>query len=268
MPGFISGLAKRDIMKHIIVQVYEVQTPSEAEMMIQLGVDHIGSVILSEASWKDSQIRDTVRVVGETEARSSLIPLFSNSDAILRTLDYYQPDIVHFCEAMTNQDSLFETCGALVEIQKGVKARFPEIGIMRSVPIPRPGDAASFSSLEVARIFEPVSDYFLTDTLLTATSGALPDDQPVSGFVGITGQTCDWDMAAQLVRSSRIPVVLAGGISPGNVTDGIRQTRPAGVDSCTGTNALDENGGAVRFRKDPDKVRHLLEAVRNLESEN
>jgi phosphoribosylanthranilate isomerase len=207
-------------------------------------------------------------VVREAGAKSSLIPLFSNLDAILQMLDYYQPDIVHFCEALTNQDSLFETCDALVEIQKRVKESFPEIGIMRSIPIPRPGDAPSFPSLEVARIFEPVSDYFLTDTLLTAASGALPDDQPVSGFVGITGQTCDWDVAAQLVRSSHIPVVLAGGISPDNVSDGIRQTRPAGVDSCTGTNALDENGGAVRFRKDPEKVRHLIEMVRNLESEN
>jgi len=31
---------------HMIVQIYEIQTPSEAEAMIHLGVDHIGSVIL------------------------------------------------------------------------------------------------------------------------------------------------------------------------------------------------------------------------------
>ena len=32
----------------MIIQIYEIQTPSEAERCIELGVDHIGSVILSE----------------------------------------------------------------------------------------------------------------------------------------------------------------------------------------------------------------------------
>lgn len=255
-------------MKHIIVQIYEVQTPAEAETMIRLGADHIGSVILSETSWKDPLIRDTVRAVGETDARSSLIPLFSDPDAILRTLDYYQPHIVHFCEALTDPARLSETCEILASLQNAVKERFPDIRIMRSIPIPRAGAADHFPSLEVARIFEPVSDYFLTDTLLTAASGPASDDQPVTGFVGITGQSCDWDIAAQLVRSSRIPVILAGGISPDNVADGIRQTCPAGVDSCTGTNALDESGKSIRFRKDPDKVRQMVAAVRAAESEN
>ena len=38
------------------------------------------------------------------------------------------------------------------------------------------------------------------------------NEQPVKGFVGITGKTCDWDIAADLVKKSRIPVILAGGI--------------------------------------------------------
>jgi phosphoribosylanthranilate isomerase len=65
-------------------------------------------------------------------------------------------------------------------------------------------------------VFGPVSDYFLTDTLLTDGSGAA--DQPVDGFVGITGTTCDWKIAAELVRISPMPVILAGGISPENVS--------------------------------------------------
>ena len=35
--------------------------PAEAEALIALGVDHIGSVILSASRWKDSAIRETVR---------------------------------------------------------------------------------------------------------------------------------------------------------------------------------------------------------------
>ena len=89
--------------------------------------------------------------------------------------------------------------------------------------------------------------------------------QPVSGFVGITGRTCDWGMAGQLVRQSKIPVILAGGISPENAAEAITRTRPAGIDSCTRTNALDAEGRPIRFRKDLEKVQALVAAVRRAE---
>ena len=34
-------------MSNPIVQVYEIQTPEEAQAMIEIGVDHVGSVITS-----------------------------------------------------------------------------------------------------------------------------------------------------------------------------------------------------------------------------
>jgi len=97
-----------------------------------------------------------------------------------------------------------------------------------------------------------------------AGNGAAP--QPVQGFIGITGRCCDWDVAAELAAQSPIPVILAGGISPDNVAAGIRQVRPAGVDSCTGTNRRDAGGRPVRFKKDLEKVRQLVAAVRRAEA--
>ena len=49
--------------KRIIVQLYEIQEPREAERLIELGVDHIGSVILSPEAWKSPVLRDVVRLV-------------------------------------------------------------------------------------------------------------------------------------------------------------------------------------------------------------
>jgi phosphoribosylanthranilate isomerase len=83
--------------------------------------------------------------------------------------------------------------------------------------------------------------------------------------VGITGQRCSWNTAADLVESSRIPVILAGGVSPDNVVEGIRRVLPAGVDSCTRTNALDKKGVPIRFRKNLQKVKQLVKAVREAE---
>ncbi len=249
----------------MIIQIYEIQTPTEAEILTRLGVDHIGSVIISETEWKIPEVRETLNFVRSTSAKSSLIPLFNTLDSVLRTLDYYRPDIVHFCEALTDHQDVRSYCQRLIELQQDVKKRFPQIKIIRSIPIAQSGKDNSIPTLEFSKKFEPSSDFFLTDTILVNQSGIVDDSQPVQGFVGITGQTCNWDTAASLVASSRIPVILAGGVSPANVSDGIMRVRPAGVDSCTLTNALDANGLPIRFKKDPLKVRQLIEAAREAE---
>ncbi len=254
-------------MKRIIVQIYEIQDPVEAENMIGLGVDHVGSVILSEADWKNTVIRETIERVRTSAAKSSLIPLFHAQDSVFRALDYYRPDIVHFCEALMDQKDVWAYCRELIRLQTNVKKRFPQIRIMRSIPIVPAGIRNSVPTLEIGRQFEPISDFFLTDTLRVHDSGSDHGRKPVQGFVGITGERCDWDVAAQLVESSRIPVILAGGISPRNAAEGLFRVRPAGVDSCTRTNALDAAGRPVRFKKDRDLVRRLIEAVRTVEKE-
>jgi phosphoribosylanthranilate isomerase len=84
----------------------------------------------------------------------------------------------------------------------------------------------------------------------------------VNGFVGITGLTCNWTIARKLVDSANIPVILAGGLSPDNVFNGIINVKPAGVDSCTQTNACDMQGNPVRFKKDMAKVKRFVEESR------
>ena len=252
-------------MNKIIVQIYEVQTPSEAEKLMVLGVDHVGSVIVSQESWKVSSVRDTVHLVQRSDGKSSLIPLFNDFNTICFMLDYYRPDIIHFCETITLENDANTPCEKLVLLQKNIKNRFPEIKIMRSIPIPQSKVSKSGEALELSSMFEEVSDYFLTDTLIFKSSESIADLQPVKGFVGITGKTCNWDVAAKLVRSSHIPVILAGGITPDNVFEGIMKVMPAGVDSCTGTNASDAKGRSIRFKKDLEKVKHMVSETRRAE---
>ncbi|MCP5049693.1 MAG: hypothetical protein GY940_21160 [bacterium] len=252
-------------MKKIMVQIYEVQDPYEAEKLVEIGVDRIGSVLISETDWKIPAVKDTIRWVRSSPAKSSVIPLYNTPDSVLQTLDFYQPDIVHFCESLVEEKDVWGYCRRLIQLQKEVKKRFPQIEIMRAIPIARPGKNNSVSIPKIAGWFEPVSDIFLTDTLLANEPGTDVDSQPVGGFVGITGKRCDWDTAAELVASCRIPVILAGGVSPGNVAEGIRRVRPSGVDSCTRTNALDPNGVPIRFKKDLQEVKRLVDAVRETE---
>jgi phosphoribosylanthranilate isomerase len=253
-------------VQRLIVQIYEVQTPAEAERLIGLGVDHIGSVIISEDNWRQSSLKETIRTSQASDCKSSLIPLYNHLDTVLRTLDYYQPDIVHFCEALVGHDSLWDFCDQLIHLQACVKSNFPQIQIMRSIPIAQPGGDDGVPTMDFAKQFAPVSDFFLTDTYLAKPAGNAESSQPVQGFVGITGKTCNWETARQLVDYASIPVILAGGISSQNVLEGIRQVKPAGVDSCTQTNALDEAGQPIRFKKDLVKVRNLVDRVRQTEA--
>ncbi len=246
-------------MKNIISQIYEIQTQKEAELMVNSGVDHIGSVIVSARDWKQTAIKETIDFVAQTDAASSLILLFNDPELVFSSLEYYQPDIVHFCEILIDsnaQNMPGVNCKALIQLQSQIRLNFPQIKIMRTIPIPDNNDGGVVPFLELAKMFEPVSDYFLTDTLIVSQSGN--GDQPVEGFVGITGKTCDWNSAAQLVEASQIPVILAGGLSPENVYEGITTVRPAGVDSCTLTNMCDDRGVPIRFKKDMEKVKRFL----------
>lgn len=197
-------------MKRIIVQLYEIQEPHEAEWLVELGVDHIGSVILSPGAWKLPVLRDVVRLVRQSPAKSALIPLLTKPDDILRALDYYQPDFVHFCELITlapgEGGRREELCAELIKIHELVKREFPPLGIIRSIPIPEPGMATDPAPvreaiLAVARTLGPYCEYFMTDTLKGFGNGAVP--QPVAGYVGITGEVCDWELASS--RRARSP---------------------------------------------------------------
>ena len=238
----------------MIVQIYEIQIPEEAEKCIKLGVDHIGSVILSKEDWKNPKIKEVIQLTKGTRAKNTLIPLFSHLERIFKCLDYYEPDFVHFCDTLTDDRGCILDLSFFLELQRKVKEEFPEIGIIRSIPISKNGQDAGPPSLLIGRELEPVTDIFLTDTWL--------GKEPVEGFIGITGKTLDWNVAAHLVDQSSIPVILAGGLCPENVFEALLKVKPAGADSCTGTNMSSPKGKPIRFKKDFDRVERFVQEVR------
>ena len=241
----------------LIVQIYEIQTPEEAEACIDLGVDHVGSVVLEPEQWKESRLKEVVRVVREAGAKASLIPLFRDLDLILKVIDYYEPHLIHLCDSLTTQGNKTVELEPFLRTQQVIKERCEGVGIIRSIPIPTREKSRQFPTIEIARRFEELTDIFLTDTTLGR--------EPVDGFIGITGILPDLDLARELVVKVSRPVILAGGLSPDNVYDAIIKVRPAGADSCTWTNLTDSQGKPIRFRKDLDKVKRFVQEVRRAE---
>jgi phosphoribosylanthranilate isomerase len=243
----------------MITQIYEIQTPQEAEKCVELGVDQIGSVLLSQGDWRVEVLREVTRICERTEIKCSLIPLFQDGNTLYRAIDYYRPHFIHFCESLTDGDGQEIELDRFIEFQSNLKDKFPEIRIMRSIPVPEEGSPSGFPTIAIARALEPVSDIFLTDTWL--------GKEPVKGYIGITGTTCDWEIARELVLKTKIPVILAGGLSPENVYDAVLKVLPFGADSCTLTNLDDEEGNPIRFRKDFKKVEKFVKEVRSAEEQ-
>jgi phosphoribosylanthranilate isomerase len=242
----------------MLAQIYEIQTPEEAEKCISLGVDRIGSVLLSASEWKNPEIREVIRLSEGTGAASNLIPLFGDWDTLCKAMDYYRPRCVHFCDTLTDAQGLQLDLSPFILLQEKFKNAFPEIGIVRSIPVPPAGLTLDFPCLDLVRSLEGVSDFFLIDTWL--------GKEPVDGFVGITGKLADLERAKAIVLQSNIPVLLAGGLSPENVFDAVSEVLPAGADSCTQTNQVDGSGKAIRFKKDFVKVEGFVKEIRRAES--
>ena len=83
---------------------------------------------------------------------------------------------------------------------------------------------------------------------------ALLVDAEVKGAYGGTGVTADWNKVAELAK--QYSLLLAGGLTPENVGDAVRQVNPWGVDVASGVEA---SAG----QKDPSKMRAFVHAVRS-----
>ena len=78
------------------------------------------------------------------------------------------------------------------------------------------------------------------------------------GAAGGTGQPFDWELF-KTYRSLKFPLILAGGLAPGNIKQAIQQAKPDGVDLSSG---VEKEPGI----KEPSKIEALMREVYRVES--
>ena len=98
-----------------------------------------------------------------------------------------------------------------------VRAALPHLKLIRVVHVTRA------DPLRQARALERQVDAIILDTY-----------DPDSGRGGATGKTHDWTISRSIVDNVRVPIILAGGLTPENVADAIRVVSPWAVDVHTG----------------------------------
>jgi phosphoribosylanthranilate isomerase len=98
---------------------------------------------------------------------------------------------------------------------------------------------------------ERAADYYISGSI---DPPALLVDAAHGRLYGGTGQIADWLVARRLTQ--RYPLLLAGGLTPDNVAQAVREVQPWGVDVASG---VESSPG----KKDHRKMIEFVQAVRN-----
>lgn len=220
----------------MIVQIYTMHSVEEALACIEAGVDHLGLTppqgdLPGEITL--AAMREIVEAVGD-RARTVALTVDTNPDVVRALVEAVRPGILHLCplaDAIKPAD---------VTALRAVLP--PGLPILQAISVTGPESVAE------ARAYAEVADMLILDT-----------QHPDIPGIGASGMTHDWSVSRAIVEAVRVPVIMAGGLSPDNVAEAIRFVRPWGVDSATHTN---DPAAGVGMRKDMAKVRAFVEAAR------
>jgi phosphoribosylanthranilate isomerase len=163
------------------------------------------------------------------------LSLSDDRDEICAMVDAVRPDVLH----VVAREIEPEDCA-------WIRKRIAPVMLLRAIAV-RAGE-----TLTEADAHRDCLDYLMLD------SGAKGPP-----YAGATGETHDWSISRAVVERSRIPVILAGGLSAENVADAIAIVKPWGVDSFTHTDVPGHRG-----KKDPARVRAFIAAARRAFAKN
>jgi phosphoribosylanthranilate isomerase len=128
-------------------------------------------------------------------------------------------------------------------LASALRLRFPKSDTPRLIQVVH-WDVDESADLQRDRLRAELSA--LADSGLV--DAVLMDSRTKQGSGG-TGVTFDWEAAAPVLRESRLPVIVAGGLRPENVAEVARVLSPWGVDVSSGVEAAPGLKDAVRMEQ-------------------
>jgi phosphoribosylanthranilate isomerase len=209
----------------VLIKICGIREPEHAAVAAELGADLIG-VVFYPPSPRNLSIESATKVAAVArEAGVRVVGLFVNADPaeMNHVADEVGLDLI--------QLSGDESPNIIGQLER------PVIGSVRVDSSGRTDEEGLFNAFATA---DP-------------SPWAILVDSHVDGMYGGTGTVADWYVAADFAR--RFPTILAGGLRPETVAEGIRRVRPYAVDVSSGV----ETDG----RKDPSKIKAFVSSARN-----
>lgn len=220
------------------VKICGVTTPTDARLAVDSGADAIGINFVA-GSPRCASAEVGREVAAAVRGRALVVGVFAGSppEEIRRIATAVGLDAIQLHGRLFEGDAVDSpaTCAALAPM-----------AVIRAVRLGAGGFAETRRWIDAARAAGHGPCMVVVDAAVAPGAAA--------GRLGGTGHTVDWGSFVE-AGDPGVPVALAGGLTPDNVTAAVEATGVRAVDTASGVEA-------APGRKDPTKVREFCAAAR------
>jgi phosphoribosylanthranilate isomerase len=212
------------------VKICGIKTEHDLKMAINAGADAVGFITEVPV--------DSPRKISISEASSliSKVPVFVTSVLVIMPGNAYEAiNMIHEAKPTAVQ---IHNALPLAELRK---IKETGVRIIKTIPVSEHADTEML--IKLIKDFWGIADAVLLDTA-------------IDGKTGGTGVSHNWELSGKVVASAGMPVILAGGLTPLNVSEAVQCVRPYAVDTASGV----ETDG----KKDEKKVIDFINNARML----
>lgn len=212
------------------VKICGISNEIDAFTAIKYGADAIGfvmggKVLPVEVEPYAQYVREAIKKF-PNNVDSFLVTHYYNADDILDLSNYIKSTGIQISEDIPIEE--------VIKVRKNTSKK-----IIKTIV------ANDIKAEEKMKLYEEYCDYFLLDSR----------DE---GYTGGTGKENNWALCSKLVKLTRKPCFIAGGLNCENVEYAIKETIPYGVDVSTGISCYSERY-LRKDRKSPEKIKKFIE---------
>lgn len=191
------------------IKICCITSRADLKTALDAGVDALGFVSKMPSGpgvISDAEIRDLAHYAPKSVI-SFLLTSLTDPWQIISQIEYCGTNAVQLCNYVGIED--------LPEIRNSL----PGVKVMNVIHV------NTYDEVALAKMYAKNSDYLLLD------SGKPNADVQI---LGGSGMTHNWNISAEIVENSKVPVWLAGGLNAENVKEAIAKVKPYGIDICSG----------------------------------
>jgi phosphoribosylanthranilate isomerase len=197
------------------IKICCISSLEEAEMAIKMGASAIG--LVSEMPSGPGVISmETIKLIAASvppPIATFLLTSKQDVNEIIKQNKYCRTNTIQLCDSLK------------IGIHKDLKNALPGIAIVQVIHV-----TGEESITEALAIQNDV------DAILLDSGNQSKQIKELGG----TGKTHNWEISNTIREKLDIPIFLAGGIKPNNISDAINQVHPFGIDLCSGVRTDDK----------------------------